>query len=122
MTDSALSIIERQVDDVVVLTLAGQVMLDDGDLAFGRKIRDLLDQGRVKIVVDLGGVSFIDSSGVGMLVGKLQSVRAKGGDIRLLHVTTRGQRLFGMLKILTIFEVFEDEAQAVRSFSARPRG
>lgn len=122
MTDSALSIIERQVDDVVVLTLTGQVMLDDGDLAFGRKIRDLLDQGRVKIVVDLGGVSFIDSSGVGMLVGKLQSVRAKGGDIRLLHVTTRGQRLFGMLKILTVFEVFEDEAQAVRSFSARPRG
>jgi anti-sigma B factor antagonist len=121
MTDSALSIVERQVDDVVVLTLTGQILLDDGDLAFGRTIRDLLEQGRVKIVVDLGGVTYIDSSGVGMLVGKLQSVRAKGGDIRLLHVTTRGQRLFGMLKILTVFEVFDDEAQAVRSFTARPR-
>ena len=120
MTDSALSIAERQVDEVVVLTLTGQILLDDGDLAFGRKIRDLIEQGHVKIVVDLGGVTYIDSSGVGMLVGKLQSVRAKGGDIRLLHVTTRGQRLFGMLKILTVFEVFEDEAQAVRSFTARP--
>ena len=121
MTDSALSIAERQVDDVVVLTFTGQILLDDGDLAFGRKIRDLMEQGRVKIVLDLGGVTYIDSSGVGMLVGKLQSVRAKGGDVRLLHVTTRGQRLFGMLKILTVFEVFEDEAQAIRSFTARPR-
>lgn len=121
MTDSALSIVERRVDDVVVLTLTGQVLLDDGDLAFGRKISDLLERGCVRIVVDLGGVTYIDSSGVGMLVGKLQSVRAKGGDVRLLHVTTRGQRLFGMLKILTVFEVFEDEPQAIRSFTARPR-
>ena len=121
MTESALTIVERQVDDVVVLVLSGQILIDDGDLAFGRKISDLIERGRVKIVVDLGGVTFIDSSGVGMLVGKLQSVRAKGGDVRLLHVTTRGQRLFGMLKILTVFEVFEDEAQAVRSFTARPR-
>ena len=122
MTDSALSIEERQLDDVTVLALTGQILLDDGDLAFGRKIRDLVERGHVEIVVDLGGVTYIDSSGVGMLVGKLKAVREKGGDIRLLHVTTRGQRLFGMLKILTVFEVFEDEAQAVRSFAARPRG
>lgn len=121
MTDSALSIVERQVDDVTVLALTGQILLDEGDLVFGRRIRDLIDRGRVKIVVDLGGVTYIDSSGVGMLVGKLKSVRENSGDVRLLHVTTRGQRLFGMLKILTVFEIFEDEAQAVRSFSARPR-
>lgn len=122
MTDSALSIVERQMDDVTLLALAGQMLLDDGDLAFGRRIRDLIGRGRVKIVVDLGAVTYIDSSGVGMLVGKLKSVRDNGGDIRLLHVTTRGQRLFGMLKILTVFETFEDEAQAVGSFSVRPRG
>jgi anti-sigma B factor antagonist len=121
MTDSALTIVERQVEDVVVLVLTGQMLLDDGDLLFGRRIRDLIDRGQVKILVDLGGVTYIDSSGVGMLVGKLQTVREKGGDIRLLHVTTRGQRLFGMLKILTLFEVFEDEMQAVGSFAARPR-
>jgi anti-sigma B factor antagonist len=122
MTDSALSIVERQLDDVTVLALTGQILIDDGDLAFGRKIRDLIERGHVEIVVDLGGVTYIDSSGVGMLVGKLKAVREKGGDIRLLHVTTRGQRLFGMLKILTVFEVFEDEAQAVRSFAVRPGG
>ena len=121
MTDSALTIVERQVEDVVVLVLSGQMLIDDGDLLFGRRVRDLIDRGQVKIIVDLGGVTYIDSSGVGMLVGKLQTVRDKGGDIRLLHVTTRGQRLFGMLKILTLFEVFEDEVQAVGSFTARPR-
>ena len=120
MTDSALSLVERQVDDVTVLVLTGQILLDDGDLMYGRKIRDLVDRGRVKIVVDLAGVTYIDSSGVGMIVGKLKSVRENGGDIRLLHVTTKGQRLFGMLKILTIFETFYDEAEAVRSFAARP--
>ena len=95
MTDSALSIVERQLNDVTVLALAGQMLLDDGDLLFGRKIRDLIERGHVKIVVDLGGVTYIDSSGVGMLVGKLKGVREKGGDIRLLHVTTRGQRCSG---------------------------
>ena len=120
MTDSALSIAEHEIDEVTVLTLTGQMLLDDGDLAFGRKIRDLVDRGHVKIVLDLGGLTYIDSSGVGMLIGKLKMVRENRGDIRLLHVTTRGQRLFGMLKILTMFETFEDEAQAVRSFSARP--
>jgi anti-sigma B factor antagonist len=120
MTDSALTLVERQVDDVTVLVLTGQILLDDGDLVYGRKIRDLVDRGRIKIVVDLAGVTYIDSSGVGMIVGKLKSVRESGGDIRLLHVTTRGQRLFGMMKILTIFETFYDEADAVRSFAARP--
>ena len=120
MTDSALSLAERQVDDVTVLVLRGQILLDDGDLVFGRTIRGLVERGRVKIVVDLGEVTYIDSSGVGMLVGKLKSVREKGGDIRLLNVTTRGQRLFGMLKIMTIFDTFYDEAEAVRSFAARP--
>jgi anti-sigma B factor antagonist len=120
MTESALTIHERQVDDVLVLTLTGQILVDDGDLLFGCKIRDLIGKGQVKIVVDLGGVTYIDSSGVGMLVGKMKAVREHGGDIRLLNVTTRGQRLFGMLKILTMFETFEDEAQAIRSFLARP--
>ena len=121
MTDSALSLAERQVDDVTVLVLRGQILLDDGDLVFGRTIRGLVERGRVKIVVDLGEVTYIDSSGVGMLVGKLKSVREKGGDIRLLNVTTRGQRLFGMLKIMTIFDTFYDEAEAVRSFAASSR-
>lgn len=120
MPDSKLTIVERQVEDVTVLVLTGQILLDDGDLAFGRQIRDLVSRGRVRIVVDLGGVSYIDSSGVGMMAAKVLSLRNNGGDMRLLHVTTRGQRLLGMLKILTVFETFDDETSAVRSFSARP--
>jgi anti-sigma B factor antagonist len=122
VADSQLTIVERQADDVTILILTGSILLDDGDLAFGRLIRDLIDRGRVMIVVDLGGVTHIDSSGTGMLVAKLKSVREKGGDIRLLHVTMRGQRLLSVMKILTIFEIFDDEAAAVRSFTARPHG
>ena len=103
-----------------MLALKGQMLLDDGDLAFGRKVGELLDRGRVKIVLDLAAVTYIDSSGVGMLAAKLKQVRARGGDMRLVHLTSRSQRLLGMMKLLIVFEVFEDEAAAIRSFAARP--
>jgi anti-sigma B factor antagonist len=120
MADSALTILERSVGDVTVLVLTGQVLVDDGDLAFGQRIRDLIDKGCLKIIVDLGGVTYIDSSGVGMMVAKLRSVRDHGGDMRLLHITARGQRLLKVMRILTTFETFDDEAAAVRSFASRP--
>ena len=118
--ESKLAIVERQTGDVAVLVLTGQMLLDDGDLAFGRRISDLLGRGMVKIVVDLGGVTFIDSSGVGMLAGKLKQVRERGGDMRLVHLTSRSQRLLGMMKLMIVFETFDDEAAAVHSFSVRP--
>lgn len=118
--ESQLTILERQADEVTVLALKGQMLLDDGDLAFGRKVGELLDRGRVKIVLDLAAVTYIDSSGVGMLAAKLKQVRARGGDMRLVHLTSRSQRLLGMMKLLIVFEVFEDEAAAIRSFAARP--
>ena len=117
---SKLEIADRLVGDVLVLTLSGQMLLDDGDLVFGRRIDDFISRGIVKIVVDLGAVTYIDSSGVGMMAAKLKHVRERGGDIRLLHLTSRGQKLLGMLKILLVFETFDDETAAVRSFSARP--
>jgi anti-sigma B factor antagonist len=120
MAASKLHIEERQVDDVTVLTLTGEITLDDGDLVFRQQIHDLIARGRVKIVADLGGVTHIDSSGVGMMAAKLKTVRDHGGDIRLLHLTRRSQRLLGMMKLMTIFETFDDEAAAVRSFAARP--
>ena len=117
---SKLEIVERQVGDVAVLVLSGQMLLDDGDLAFGRLVSELTGRGIVKIAVDLGGVTFIDSSGVGMLAAKMKHVRERGGDIRLVHLTSRSQRLFGTMKLMLVFESFEDEAAAVRSFVARP--
>ena len=117
---SKLQIVERQVGDVAVLTLTGEMTLDDGDLAYGRSISDLTGRGLTRIVIDLGGVTYIDSSGVGMLAAKLKHVRERGGDIRLVHLTSRSQRLFGTMKLMLVFESFEDEAAAVRSFVARP--
>jgi anti-sigma B factor antagonist len=114
-----MTIEERHTDDVTVLVLTGQMLLDDGDLAFRKRIHDLIDRGRAKVVLDLGGVTYIDSSGVGMLVAKLKTLKGNGGDLRLLHLNRRAESLLGMLKLLIVFETFQDEAAAVRSF-ARP--
>jgi anti-sigma B factor antagonist len=113
---SKLHIVERRVDDVTVLELSGEMTLDDGDLVFRKKIHDLLNEGRIKILLELGGLSKIDSAGVGMLVAKLKMTREHHGDIKLLHLTSRSSRVFGMMRILTAFETLEDEAQAIESF------
>jgi anti-sigma B factor antagonist len=118
MAQSKLTIEERHAGDVAVIVLAGQMLLDDGDLAFGKWIRDLVDRGFVKVVLDLGGVTYIDSSGVGMLVAKLKTLKEKGGDMKLLHLNSRAESLFGMLKLFIVFERFEDENTAVRSFAS----
>lgn len=120
MAESKLTIAEREAGEVTVLTLSGQMLLDDGDLAFGRYVRDLINRERIRIILDLGGVTYIDSSGIGMLAAKLKTVRERGGDMRLLHLTSRSQRLFGMMKLKSAFELFDDEAMALRSFAYRP--
>ena len=119
---SKLQIAERQVGDVAVLTLTGQMLLDDGDLLFHRHISDVTGRGIVKVIVDLAGVTYIDSSGIGMMAAKLKHLRERGGDMRLLNLSARSQRIFGMLKLMIAFEAFDDEATALRSFVARPRG
>lgn len=117
MPESKLSIEERDTGDVTVLALTGQMLLDDGDLAFGKRISDLIDRGRSRVVLDLGGLTYIDSSGIGMIVFQQKALRRSGGDMKLLHLNRRAETLFGMLKLLIVFERFEDEAAAVRSFA-----
>ena len=119
MADSKLTIGERHAGDVTVLVLTGEMLLDDGDLAFRKRIHDLIDRGSAKVVLDLGGLTYVDSSGVGMLVAKLKTLKEHGGDMKLLHLNRRAESLLGMLKLLFVFETFQDEAAAVRSF-ARP--
>jgi anti-sigma B factor antagonist len=117
MAQSKLTIQERQAGEVMILVMTGQMLLDDGDLAFGRRIRELVERGVVKIVVDLGGVTYIDSSGVGMIAAKLKTVKERGGDMKLVNLNPRAESLFGMLKLFIVFERFEDEAAALRSFA-----
>ncbi len=119
MTASRLTIDERQVGDVTVLVLSGEMVVDDGDVEFRKRVDDLIDRGSVKIVLDLGGLSHIDSSGVGMFIAKLKMLKKKGGDLRLLRVSRRVENLLAMLKLLMLFQRFDDEDAAVRSF-ARP--
>src|SRR5688500_16190663 len=103
MTDSKLRIDERNIAGVTVLTLVGEITLDDGDLAFGRRINDLVSAGRVQLLVDLDAVTSIDSSGIGMMAAKLKEVRKHGGDIRLLRLNARGQRVLAVLRLRTMF-------------------
>src|SRR5688572_4249874 len=113
---SKLEISERRVGAVTVLALSGEMLVDDGDLALRQRIHELADEGRVKILVDLAGVTHIDSAGVGMMVAKQKTVRDRGGDVKLLHLTTRSQRLLALMKLASVFEVFETEDEAVKSF------
>lgn len=113
---SKLHIDERRVNDVTILDLTGELTLDDGDLLFKEKIESLVDAGQVKILINLSGITKIDSAGLGMLVSKLKKVREKGGDMKLMHLTARSSRALGMMKVLTTFETIEDEDQAVESF------
>ena len=118
-TPSKLRITERQVGDVTVVMLEGEITLDDGDLALGRYIDALVKAGRVKIVLDMGGVTYIDSAGVGMMVSELKLVRSRNGAVRLAQLSTRSDRLLALMKLKIVFEVFESVDDAVRSLSWR---
>jgi anti-sigma B factor antagonist len=116
-TVSRLQIRERHIGDVTILVLSGEMIVDDGDLALRQQIHELLDRGHNKIVIDLAAVTHIDSAGVGMIVAKQKTVRDRGGNVKLLHLTDRSQRLLSLMKIASVFETFEDEDAAVRSFT-----
>ena len=118
---SKLQITEDRQADIIVLTLSGQITLDDGDLVFGRHVDQLVAAGGRQIIVDLSEVTYIDSAGVGMLVAESQRVAARGGSMRLAHLTARSHHLFAMLKLKMMFEIYDDVDAAVRSFAWRPR-
>jgi anti-sigma B factor antagonist len=118
---SKLHITEGEVADVTVLTLRGEMRGDDGDLLFGRHVDDLIKRGRLQIVVNLGGVTNIDSSGVGMMVAELKMVQKQGGEMKLANLTARSHHLLAMLKLRVVFQIFDDEASAVQSFAWRRR-
>jgi anti-sigma B factor antagonist len=119
---SSLTIDQHHVGDVTVLRLSGQLLLDDGEIAFRTVIERLLAEGHLKLVLDLDGITQLDSSGVGMLVGRLQAIRKLGGDIRLVHLASRYQQLLTTMRVLSLFSVFDDEAAAVLSYGNAASG
>ena len=113
-----MQIEERPVGDVIVLDLKGKVTLGDGDQLLKDKINSLVNQGQRKILLNLEGVPYIDSAGLGEIVRTYTTVSRQGGSLKLVNLTKRITDLLSITKLLTVFETFESESEAVRSFSA----
>lgn len=107
----------RQVGDVTVIDASGRITLGEGSSAFRDIIRDLVTQGHKKLLLNLSDVTYIDSSGIGELVSGFTTVTNSGGQLRLLGLSKRVKDLLQITKLYTVFEVFDDEAEAVRSFA-----
>jgi anti-sigma B factor antagonist len=113
-----MQIEQRSSGDVIVLDLKGKVTLGEGDELLKDKVNSLVNQGHRKIVLNLAEVPYIDSAGLGEIVRTYTTVSRQGGSLKLLNLTKRITDLLSITKLLTVFETFETEDEAVRSFSA----
>ncbi len=106
----------RQVGDVSVVDVAGRITLGEGSSALRDALRDLINKNQKKILLNLGEVNYIDSSGIGELVSGFTTVTNSGGSLKLLNLNKRVKDLLQITKLYTVFDVHEDEAGAIRSF------
>lgn len=106
----------RQVQDVTVVDLSGQIKLGEGSSTLRDTVKDLLSKGHKKILVNLGEISYIDSSGIGELISAFTSVRSQGGELKLLNLTKKTRDLLQITKLYTVFDIKDDEAQAIAAF------
>lgn len=106
----------RQVDGVTIVDLSGRITLGEGSVILKDTVRDLISKGNKKILLNLGDVNYIDSSGIGELVAAFTTVRNQGGDLKLLNLTRKVHDLLQITKLYTVFDVKDDEAAAVKSF------
>ena len=112
----SLKVTAREVGNVVVLDLSGRITLGEGSGTVRSTIKDLSEKGKRNILVNLGDVSYIDSAGLGELIGGYASVTNQGGSIKLLYLQKKVRDLLQVTKLYSIFEAFDDEAAAVASF------
>jgi anti-sigma B factor antagonist len=113
-----MQIDERKVGDVTILDLTGKLTLGDGDELMRNKINGLVQVGVKKIILNLGDVPYIDSAGLGEVVRSYTTVKKHEGMLKLLNLTKRIQDLLAITKLLTVFDTYENEADAVTSFRA----
>jgi anti-sigma B factor antagonist len=107
----------RQVDGITIVDLSGRITLGEGSVVLRDTIKDLLGKGQKQILLNLGDVSYIDSSGIGELVSAFTSVRNQGGELKLLNLTKKVHDLLQITKLYTVFDVKDDEAAAITAFS-----
>jgi anti-sigma B factor antagonist len=111
-----LELSERQAGDVTILDLNGSVRMGEGAVALRNTIRSLIDGGKKKILLNLGSVKNVDSSGIGELIANYTTLTRDGGQLKLLNLTEKIQNLLVITKLLTVFDSFDDEAEALNSF------
>jgi len=112
-----MEIEERVVNSVTILDLKGKLILGEGDELLRDKVNSLVHQGRKNILLNLEGVPYIDSAGLGEVVRTYTTVSRQGGRLKLLHLTKRIQDLLSITKLLTVFETYDSEPEALKSFS-----
>ena len=112
----SLKIASRQVDGVTVLDFEGRIVLGEPTEAIRDTLQDLISKGQKKILLNLGEVSYIDSSGLGALVRGYSTLTSNQGSLKLLNLTKKVQDLLQVTKLYTVFEIFNDESAAIKSF------
>ena len=106
----------RQAGDVTILDVNGDIRIGEGSVALRDAIRKLIDGGKNKILLNLRGVKYMDSTGVGELIANYTTVSRQGGQLKLLNLTEKIQNLLVITKLLTVFDSYDDEAEALKSF------
>ena len=112
-----MHITERSIDDITVLDLEGRLTIGDGAELLRDKVTSIVFQGRNKILLNLAGVPYMDSGGLGELVRSSMAARKAHGEVKLVNLTSRISDLLSITKLLTVFDTFESEPEALRSFS-----
>jgi len=106
----------REAGSVTIVDLSGRIALGEGSALLRKTVRDLLDSGQGRILLNLGDVNYIDSSGIGELVSAFTAVRNRSGELKLLNLTKKVHDLLQLTKLFTVFDVYADESTAVHSF------
>jgi anti-sigma B factor antagonist len=112
-----MTIDTRTADGVTILDIHGRITIGEGSAEVRSVVRELLQAGKKNILLNLGDVSYVDSSGIGELVSSFTTVTNQGGQLKLLHLTKKLQELLAITKLLTVFDSFDEEAKAIGSYA-----
>ena len=113
-----MTITERKSGDVTILDVEGKILLGEGDVQLKRKIDEVIERKEIKLLLNLANVPYMDSGGLGEIVRSYTTVKRAGGELKLLNATKRISDLLTITKLITVFEIYEEEGEAVKSFSA----
>ncbi len=116
-TNMSMKVATRQVDGITILDLSGRITLGEGSVVLRDAVHDVLAKGSKHILLNLGDITYIDSSGIGELVSAFTSVRNAGGELKLLNLTKKVHDLLQITKLYTVFDIKDDEASAIAAFA-----